>query len=194
MVARSFQRIAVYCGSSNAVAQRYMAAARQTGKLLAQSSITLVYGGGRVGLMGAVADAALEAGGAVVGVIPQKLMALEKGHSGLTERFIVDGMHARKSMMAQLSDGFIALPGGWGTLEELFEVATQTQLNYFMKPFGLLNVDGYYDRLLDFLDHAAAEGFVRPQQASMMQVATEPDALIDKLARVAIPEISSSSL
>jgi len=191
---RRFKRIGVYCGSSNNVAEPYFEMARHTGTLLAERGIAVVYGGGRVGLMGAVADAALAAGGEVIGVIPQKLMALEKGHPGLTERFVVDGMHSRKSLMAHLADGFIALPGGWGTLEELFEVATQTQLNYFMKPFGVLNVDGYYDGLLSFLDHAASEGFVRPQQAAMMQVATDPAALLDQLAVVNIPEVKASAL
>lgn len=194
MSARTFRRIGVYCGSSNTVAEPYFESARVTGRLLASRGITIVYGGGRVGLMGALADAALEAGGEVVGVIPEKLMTLEKGHPGLTERFVVDGMRARKAMMAHLADGFMALPGGWGTLEELFEVATAAQLNYQMKPFGLVNVNGYYDSLVEFLQFAGSEGFVRPAQTAMMQVADTPEQLLADLAQAHIPLISSGAL
>ncbi|MCX6896985.1 MAG: TIGR00730 family Rossman fold protein, partial [Verrucomicrobia bacterium] len=136
---RTFRRLCVYCGSSNHVPETYFAAARAVGTLLAERGIGVVYGGGRTGLMGAVATAALAAGGEVIGVIPEKLRALELDHGGLTELRVVDSMHARKLMMAELSDGFMALPGGFGTLEEIFEATTWTQLNYHRKPAGLLN-------------------------------------------------------
>ena len=191
---REFRRIAVYCGSSDAVAEPYFEAAREFGAFLARRGIGVIYGGGRVGLMGAVADAALEGGGEVIGVITRKLITLEKGHDGLTKRFVVDGMSARKSMMAQLADGFVALPGGWGTLEELFEVATLSQLNYFRKPFGFFNVEGYYDRLLAFLEHAQREGFVRPFQARMMVVSDDQEELLRQLATIEIPEITPQAV
>jgi uncharacterized protein (TIGR00730 family) len=151
---RTFRRVAVFCGSSIRVPAHFMHAAEAVGALLAERGIGVVYGGGNVGLMGRVADAALAAGGEVIGVIPDKLRALELDHPGLTDLFVVDSMHARKAMMAHMSDAFIALPGGYGTLEEIFEVTTWTQLNYHHKPVGLLNVAGYYDALLTFIAHA----------------------------------------
>ena len=154
---RQFKRICVYCGSSGGNDPGYEEAARGVGAFLASKGIGVVYGGARVGLMGAVADGALSAGGSVIGVIPQKLQSREVAHQGLTELFVVDSMHARKTMMAYMSDGFIALPGGWGTLEEIFEVTTWSQLNYHMKPVGLLNVRGYYDKLIEFINHAASD-------------------------------------
>lgn len=186
---RSFRRICVFCGSSDDTAPRYHEAARQTGTWLAEHGIGLVFGGGRVGLMGAVADAALAAGGQVYGVIPDKLQALELGHTGCTELFVVDSMHARKAMMANLSDAFIALPGGWGTLEELFEATTWTQLNYHRKPVGVLNVGGYYDHLLAFADHASREGFIRPLHRGLLVSADTPEALVQGLATVDIPHL-----
>ena len=186
---RRFRRVCVYCGSSNDVSEAYLRAARELGVLLAGRGIGVVFGGGRVGLMGALADGALAAGGEVLGVIPEKLQSLELGHLGLTELFVVDSMHARKTMMAHLSDAFVALPGGWGTLEEIFEVTTWTQLNYHHKPVGLLNVDGYYDRLLEFLAHAASEGFVRPAHRNLMQSSSDPAALLEAMAVVEIPEL-----
>lgn len=186
---RSFRRVAVYCGSSNAVDDRWFDLARQTGRFLAQQGLGVVYGGGRVGLMGAVADAALAAGGEVYGVIPHKIQSLEVGHTGLTELFVVDSMHARKAMMAYLSDAFIALPGGFGTLEEILEVATLTILGYHHKPLGLLDADGYYDHLVAFIERAADEGFIRPQHRGLLQVATDIEGLLGKLQAVELPRI-----
>ena len=185
---RNFRRICVYCGSSTG-GDRYVEAAAGFGRFLAERGIDVVYGGGRVGLMGVLADAALGAGGRVYGVIPEKLMGLELGHDGLTEMFVTDSMHARKLIMAQLSDAFVAMPGGYGTLEELFEVTTWTQLNYHHKPVGLLNVGGFFDPLLTYLSHAADEGFIRPLHRELIVAADEPAALLEKLATVDIPHI-----
>jgi uncharacterized protein (TIGR00730 family) len=184
---RKFQRICVYCGSSNDVAEKWLECARGMGRALARRGIDVVFGGGHVGLMGAVADAALEAGARVYGVIPAKLFDLELGHRGVTELHVVDTMHQRKHRMAELSDGFVALPGGWGTLEEIFEVTTWTQLGYHEKPVGLLNAHGYYDDLIAFLGRAVAEKFVRAPHRNLLQHATEPDALLDQLATVKLP-------
>ncbi len=186
---RTFRRVCVYCGSSSRVDPAYLDAARGVGRLLAERGIGVVFGGGRVGLMGALADGAIEAGGETWGIIPEKLQARELAHTGVGELVVVDSMHARKSVMAGLSDAFIALPGGWGTLEELFEVTTWTQLNYHDKPVGLLNVRGYYDGLLAFLDHAASEGFIRPMHRGLVVDSTEPEALLDALATVEIPPL-----
>jgi len=186
---RSFKRVGVFCGSSRDVDEVYFAAARHVGEDLARRGIGVVYGGGKIGLMGAVADAVLEAGGEAIGVIPESLRALEVGHEGLTELFVVESMHARKAMMAQMSDAFIGLPGGWGTLEELAEVTTWTQLNYHLKPVGLLNVAGYYDRLLGFIRHAADEGFIRPPHRELVCSAGTLDVLLEALARAEIPEL-----
>lgn len=188
---RTFRRLAVYCGSSTRVAPDYLDAARAVGASLAGRGIGVVYGGGRIGLMGAVADGALAAGGEVIGVITDKLTRLEVGHEGLTERHVVRTMHERKSLMAELSDGFIALPGGWGTLEELFEAATWTQLNDHLKPVGLLNVSGYYDRLLDFLAHATHEQFIRHAHRSIVQEAPDLDTLLRKMATNELPVLGS---
>ena len=186
---RTFRRICVFCGSSEGRDAVYRTAAVELGRFLAGRKIGVVYGGGRIGLMGAVADGALAAGGEVIGVIPEKLKSLEVGHDGLTELFVVDSMHARKAMMAHLSDAFIALPGGWGTMEEVFEVTTWTQLNYHRKPVGLLNVAGYFDHLRNFIQHAADSGFIRPLHKGLMQVADTPEALLAELSTVEIPEI-----
>lgn len=185
---REFKRICVYCGSTPGNDQIFGQAARQLGAFLAGRGIGIVYGGGNVGLMGMLADGALEAGGMVIGVIPEKLRAREIAHPGLTELFVVDSMHARKTMMAYMADAFIAMPGGWGTLEETFEVITWTQLNYHMKPVGLLNINGYYDSLLGFINHAVAHGFIRATHRVLMQAAAEPDELLDLLASVEIPD------
>ena len=179
----------MYCGSSDRTDPAYREAAYAMGALLATRGIGLVYGGGHVGLMGAVADGALATGGEVFGVIPEKLQALELSHTGLTELFVVDSMHARKSIMAHLSDAFIALPGGWGTLEEVFEVTTWTQLNYHRKPVGLLNVRGYYDHLLTFVDHAVSTGFIREGHRGLLQHASDPAALLSALATADIPDL-----
>jgi uncharacterized protein (TIGR00730 family) len=160
----------------------FEAAARETGRLIGQRGWQLVYGGGRAGLMGAVANAALEAGARVVGVIPQSLMAKEHGHRGLTELHVVQTMHERKRLMAERSDAFVALPGGIGTMEELFETWTWRQLGYHDKPVGLLNVAGYYDALLAFIESMVDAGFAPPAQRSLLQVDTSPDALLAGLA------------
>lgn len=181
-MARTFRRICIYCGSSSGRDPRFVETAREVGRHLADLGIAVVYGGGKVGLMGEVADAALRAGGQVLGVIPQKLRDVEVGHEGLTELFVVDSMHARKMMMAQLSDAFVALPGGLGTLEEIFEVVTWSMLGYHDKPCGLLNLYGYFDPLLAFLDHAQGQGFVRPQHRPLLRDAAELGALLGLLA------------
>ncbi|HEY8376954.1 MAG TPA: TIGR00730 family Rossman fold protein [Nannocystis sp.] len=185
---RTFRRICVYCGSATGRDPVYLELARHVGEQLARRGIGIVYGGGKIGLMGALADAALRAGGQVYGVIPQKLRDIEVGHDGLTELFVVDSMHARKMMMAQLSDAFIALPGGFGTLEELFETTTWLQLSYHRKPVGLLNAHGYFDHLLAFLDHAEAQGFLRPQHRAMLPAAPDLDALLAVLAEIDLPQ------
>lgn len=184
---RKFQRVCVYCGSSNQVADRWLECAREMGRVLAARGIDVVFGGGHVGLMGAVADAALAAGAKVYGVIPSKLFELELGHRGVTELEVVRTMHERKARMAELSDAFVALPGGWGTLEEIFEATTWTQLGYHEKPVGLLNAHGFYDSLLGFLTNAADEAFIRPAHRGLLQQASEPGELLDLLATCALP-------
>ncbi len=184
-----FRRIAVYCGSTSGVGNRYLDTAREVGTYLAEHGVDVVYGGGRVGMMGAVATAALAAGGKVYGVIPEKLKTKEIAHDELTELHVVDGMHTRKTMMASMADAFIALPGGWGTLEEIFEVVTWTQLNYHKKPVGLLNVHGYYDHLVGFLDHAAAEGFIRPIHRPLLSCADTLPNLLDKMSKTIVPDL-----
>ena len=191
---RRFKRIGVYCGSSNGVGARWLEAARQVAACLARRGIGIAYGGGSVGLMGALADAALAAGIPVHGVITRKLLDLEVGHCGLTELRVVDTMHERKHAIAELSDAFIALPGGWGTLEELFEATTWAQLGYHEKPVGLLNVDGYYDRLIAFLDHATDEGFIRAVHRPILEAAATLDALLDRLAVVTLPQLEGAVL
>lgn len=160
----------------------YKLAAQQLSESLAQRGLTLVYGGGNVGLMGAIADAVLAVGGQVIGVIPEFLVAKELAHPGLTKLHIVNSMHSRKALMAQLSDAFIALPGGYGTLEEFCEVLTWAQLGLHQKPLGLLNVEGYYDPLLRFFDTAVTEQLVKPIHRSLVLEAAEPEALLNKLA------------
>lgn len=177
----------MFCGSSRGDDPVYASAARAVGTDLARRGLDIVYGGGRVGLMGEVADAALAAGGRVFGVIPQKLVDLESGHTGLTELFVVDSMHARKMLMAQLSDAFIALPGGFGTLEELFEVVTWAMLGYHRKPVGLLDVAGFFAPLRAYLDHATALGFIRDSYRPILQHAADLDELLAKLATVTLP-------
>lgn len=159
----------------------YAEVARATGTLLAQRGITLVYGGGKIGLMGTLADACLEAGGQVIGSIPEQLLDRELGHTGLTELHVVESMHERKALMADLSDAFIALPGGIGTFEELFEIWTWSLLGLQRKATGLLNVDGYYDHLIGLADHAVKEGFLKQSAREMLVVETEPERLLDRL-------------
>jgi len=177
----------VFCGSQPGARPAYTAAARALGALLAARGVTLVYGGGHIGMMGAVADAALAAGGAVVGVIPTHLMRPEVAHQGLSELLVVDSMHTRKRTMAERSDAFVVLPGGYGTFEEMFEMATWLQLGLQAKPVGILNVDRYFDRLLDFIAHAGSEGFVRPAHRHLMLVDDDPARLLDRLAARAAP-------
>lgn len=184
------KRICVYCGSNLGRRPSYLAAAQALGQELAARRIALVYGGGNVGLMGAIADATLAAGGEAIGVIPQALVDKEVAHRGLTELRVVKSMHDRKALMAELSDAFIALPGGLGTLEELCEVATWTQLGFHHKAVGLLNVEGFYDGLLGFLDGAIAEQFLRPEHRQILIAATEPGALLDQLAQAKLPTVA----
>jgi uncharacterized protein (TIGR00730 family) len=174
--------ICVYCASRLGPSSAHAAAAHDIGTLIGQRGWQLVYGGGRAGLMGVVADAALGAGAPVVGVIPQSLMARELGHDKLSELHVVRSMHERKQMMAERSDAFVALPGGIGTLEELFGVWTWRQLGYHDKPVGLLNVDGYYDRLLDFMSHTVEAGYVQPAQRALLEVHETAADLLDGLA------------
>ena len=173
--------IAVYCGASPGASPRYAQAARELAAALVAHNVPLVYGGGNVGLMGELADEVLRQGGEVTGVIPRALVEREVAHAGLTRQFVVRDMHERKAMMADLADGFIAMPGGMGTLEELFEMLTWSQLGIHNKPVGLLNVGGFYDRLVDFVAHQQAEGFVREQHAALMMVEPEAGRLVERL-------------
>src|SRR5215510_2930011 len=176
------QRLCVFCGSSPGRDPAYAASAAQFGRALAERGIGLVYGGGRVGLMGVVADAALAAGGEVIGVIPQALLERELGHRGLTELRVVDSMHARKALMGELSNGFIALPGGVGTPEELFEVWSWATLGLHRKPCGLLDVNGFFAPLASFLDRQVKEGFIHPAYRAILTLASTPGALLDAFA------------
>ena len=177
--------VCVYCGSRPGDLASYAEAARSVGTVIGQQGWQLVYGGGRAGLMGVVADAALTAGAAVVGVIPESLMGRELGHRGLTELHVVETMHQRKMMMAERSDVFVALPGGIGTFEELFEVWSWRQLGYHDKPLGLLNVAGYYDALLTFLNSSRDCGFMSDAQIDLLQTSDDPHALLARLAELA---------
>jgi uncharacterized protein (TIGR00730 family) len=183
------KRLCVFCGSSRGTRESYLESAQALGTALAARGIELVYGGSDVGLMGAIADATLAAGGRVTGVMPQGLVDREIEHKGLSHLHIVGTMHERKAMMAELSDGFIALPGGYGTLEEFTEILTWGQLGMHRKPFGILNIEGFYDGLLTFFDHIVTEQFVQPEFRQMIQVATTPDALLDLLASYEAPHI-----
>jgi len=177
------KRICVYCGSSEGTNPVHREAAENLGALLASRGTGLVYGGGNVGLMGIIADAALRAGGEVIGVIPTALMDKELGHTGVTKLHVVASMHERKQLMADLSDGFIALSGGIGTFEELFETFTWLQLGFHAKPVGVLNVAGFYDHLLTFLRHATAEKFMRPAHLESLLVESDAAALLERMAR-----------
>ncbi|MHB1863788.1 MAG: LOG family protein [Gemmatimonadaceae bacterium] len=175
------QTLCVFCASSPGADPRYVAAARAFGALVARSGRRIVYGGGNTGLMGELADAALGAGGEVIGLMPKHLADREVAHLGLTRLEIVGSMHERKARLAQMADGFVALPGGLGTLEEFTEIWTWGQLGLHAKPYGLLNVAGYFTPLLAFLDHAVAERFVRPEHRAMVRVAEDPAALLEAL-------------
>ncbi|MGE5493386.1 MAG: TIGR00730 family Rossman fold protein [Actinomycetota bacterium] len=181
------KRLCVFCGSNAGHDPAYRAAAEELGRLLAARGIELVYGGGNIGLMGAVADACLDAGGTVIGVIPESLMGKEVAgrnvdHRALTRMEVVDSMHTRKARMAELADGFIALPGGFGTFEEFCEILTWGQLGFHTKPMGLLNVNGFYDPLLALFDKAVAEGFLRAQNRAMALAETDIGRLLDAMA------------
>ena len=187
-------RVCVFAGSSVGVRPAYAAAARQLAEALVRRGLGIVYGGGSVGLMGALADAALAAGGEVIGVIPGPLARRELAHSGLTRMHVVDSMHERKALMASLVDGFIALPGGLGTFEETLEVLTWSQLGIHRKPIAALNVEGYFDGLRRFLEHAVAEGFVRREYFGLLLFADAPAALLDVIAAWRPPEIGRAWL
>ncbi|MGO9097008.1 MAG: TIGR00730 family Rossman fold protein [Bryobacteraceae bacterium] len=175
------RRLCVFCGSSFGSRPIYREAALEVGRGLARRGIGLVYGGASVGLMGALADAALEAGGEVIGVIPRALVEKEIAHRGLSELCVVESMHERKARMAERADAFLALPGGFGTLEEVFETLAWRQLRIHRKPCGLLNTAGYYDGLLAMLDHAAAEGFLRPENRALLVSDSGAERLIERL-------------
>ena len=183
------KRVCVFCGSATGNQPVYREAAEAMGSLLAKRGIGLVYGGGHVGLMGVIADAVLAGGGEAIGVIPQALADREIAHGGLTELRIVDSMHTRKAMMADLSDAFIAMPGGVGTFEEFFEVVTWTQLGLHRKPCGLLNVGGFYTPLAAFIDQAVTEGFIRPVHRAAIVVDSDPARLLDTLATIQLPSV-----
>jgi uncharacterized protein (TIGR00730 family) len=183
------RRVCIFCGSYSGVRPAYAEAARATAAALVEAGLELVYGGGRVGLMGIVAGEVLRLGGSAIGVIPRALREREVGHEGLTELHVVDTMHARKAMMADLADAFVALPGGLGTLEEIFEIWTWAQLGMHQKPCGFLDVEGYYAPLAAFLDHASAEGFIRPQLRATAMFDRDPRVLLRRFAAYQPPEV-----
>ena len=176
------KRIAVYCGSASPEDPRYLQLAHDVGRTLAERGIGVVYGGGRLGLMGAVADAALEAGGEVIGVIPEALVGAEVAHRGCTELHVVETMHQRKQFFTDLSDGFVTIPGGVGTMDELWEAISWAQLGYHSKPVGLLNAAGFYNDLIAFNQNMIDVGFIRPAHAGIMIVDAGIDELLDKMA------------
>ncbi len=183
------KRICVYCGSNPGRQPIYREAAAALGRELVNRNIGLVYGGASIGVMGAVADAVLQSGGEVIGVIPQGLATREVAHSKLSELIVVTSMHERKARMAELADGFVALPGGWGTFEEIFEILTWAQLGIHAKPCGLLNIANYYDHLALFLQHAMDERFVREEYKPMIIMEQQPAALLDRFASYQPPQV-----
>ena len=183
----TFKRLCVFCGSSHGANPAYAEAATNLGGELARRGIGLVYGGGNVGLMGVIADAVLAAGGEVIGVIPEALMAKELGHNGIQDLRVVKTMHERKAMMAELADGFIAMPGGIGTFEEFFEIVTWAQLGFHSKPCALLNVNGFYDPLLRLVDHAIEERFIKASQRRILIVESETSALLHQMQHQHVP-------
>jgi hypothetical protein len=183
------QSVCVFCGSNFGAREAYSQAAVALGRTIARRGLRLVYGGAKVGLMGIVADAALAAGGTVTGVMPTALVQREVAHAGLTELHEVGSMHERKKLMADLSDGFVALPGGAGTLEELFEIWTWAQLGHHRKPVGVLNVAGFFDGLLRFLDHQSEERFMRAEHRGMLLAGTDPAELLDRFATYQAPAV-----
>lgn len=176
-----FKRLAIFCGSATGHNPVYSMAAKTLASAMFQTNTGVVYGGGRIGLMGVVADAMMELGGEVIGVIPKKLMDKEVGHSNITQLHVVETMHQRKAKMAELSDGFIALPGGIGTLEEIVEVFTWLQIGYHHKPCALLNTEGYFDKFIAFADHMVDEGFLAENHRSKLIIADTPDTLLHKM-------------
>lgn len=184
------KRICVYCGSSEGAYPIYKQTAHQFGKTLVKQNLALVYGGATVGTMGAIADAVMAEGGEVYGVIPKGLFGREVPHHDITQLDIVDSMHARKARMAELADAFVALPGGIGTFEELFETLSWSQLGIHQKPMGLLNVNGFYDKLLSFLDDAVQNGFVKAKHRELLVVDTDPESLIEKIKGFQPPLVS----
>ena len=183
------KRVCVFCGSSSGVAPAYAEAASQLGHALVRSGLGLVYGGGNIGLMGVLADAVLAEGGAVCGVIPQALANKELAHHGVTELRVVASMHERKALMAEMADAFIALPGGFGTLDEFCEILTWAQLGLHRKPCGLLNVRGFYDSFLGQIERAVLEGFIRPEHRAFLVVEPTPEALLRALATATPPQV-----
>ena len=183
------QRVCVFCGSSKGARPVYARTAHDMGKALVRRNLGLVYGGGCIGLMGGIADAVLEGGGEVIGIIPHGLVTREVAHHGITKLVIVHSMHERKAKMAELSDGFVAMPGGYGTFEEFCEIITWAQLGLHRKPCGILNVEGYYDSLLALFDRAVAEGFVHPTNRRLVIQETDPDRLLDLLSNYTPPNM-----
>jgi uncharacterized protein (TIGR00730 family) len=181
--------LCVFCGSNTGANKIYRVAAQSMGRMLVRRGCRLVYGGGSVGLMGVLADTVLKQGGHVTGIIPTALAHKDVLHQGLSETHVTDNMHERKAKMAELSDAFVAMPGGYGTLEEVFEVVTWAQLGLHNKPLGILNTGGYYDGLLDCIDAAVVEGFIKPEHRKLIIVGSEPDALFDALARQQPPTV-----
>ncbi|HTI49741.1 MAG TPA: TIGR00730 family Rossman fold protein [Planctomycetaceae bacterium] len=186
---RAIGRVCVFCGSSSGRDPRYAAAARELGQALAGRGWELVYGGGRVGLMGVVADAVLAAGGRVIGVIPEMLATKELLHTGATEMHVVESMHARKALMAEKADAFVALPGGFGTFEETLEMITWGQLGIHKKPLGLLDVLDFYRPLVQFIEHAIESGFIRPEQRELVVTASSAGPLLDRLRDHELPVV-----
>ncbi len=183
------KQVCIFCGSYKGTQPMYMTAAHAMGMGLAQRGLGLVYGGGRVGLMGAVADGTIAGGGKVTGVIPQSLVDRELAHVGLSELHVVASMHQRKALMAEIADAFVAMPGGFGTLDELFEIITWAQLGFHNKPIALLNIGGYFDPLLTFIDHMATEGFIKPNDQKALLVKNEVDTLLDALLTYQPPQL-----
>lgn len=181
------KKICVYCGSSSGEGDTYLAAAEQLADALVARGLGLVYGGASVGTMGALASKVMARGGEVIGIMPQVLMRREIGNDHLSELQVVDSMHQRKAAMAEQSDAFIALPGGMGTLEEMFEILTWAQLGFHNKPIGLLNINGYYDHLIRFLDHAVTQGLLRQQHRDLLRVQQDPEALLDSFVNEPAP-------
>ena len=183
------ERICVYCGSSSGSTPRHLDAAHRLGQTLARRKLGLIYGGARVGLMGRVADAALEEGGEVTGIIP-RAFASRVAHEGLTKLHVVDTMHVRKNLMFEMADAFIALPGGFGTLEEILEILTWAQIGIHSKPCGIINVDGYFDSFLSFLDNTVSSGFVKPEHRRMLLVAETPEEMLQQMESYRVFEVS----